>query len=168
MPDLATPRLALRPLRPEDADGLHRLWTDEDVRRFLWDGEVIPPEQTAAVVAESGRLFAAERLGLWGAWPREGGGLCGVGGLWYFREPPALELIFALGRPHWGRGLATELAGAVVDYARVELGMPELRASTDAPNAASIRVLERLGFTETGRETVDGRDTRFFARRLDA
>ena len=39
---LATPRLSLHPVLPRDTLAMHEVWTDPDVRRFLWDGEVIP------------------------------------------------------------------------------------------------------------------------------
>jgi uncharacterized protein (TIGR02246 family) len=62
----------------------------------------------------------------------------------------------------WGHGLATEIARAVLQDARTLLGMPVVRASTDAPNAASIRVLERLGFRVERQGVVAGVDTVFF------
>ena len=40
---LTTRRLELRPCAPADLDALHALFTDADVRRWLWDDEVIPP-----------------------------------------------------------------------------------------------------------------------------
>jgi RimJ/RimL family protein N-acetyltransferase len=46
-----TPRLRLRPCTADDVPALHALWTDPDVRRHLWDGEVISPERAAATVA---------------------------------------------------------------------------------------------------------------------
>ena len=163
--ELETPRLQLRPFRPEDVPTLHALWTDADVRRFLWDGEIIPLEQTAAIVDESERLFSTERRGLWGAWTRTDDALCGFGGFWMFRDPPELELLYGLGRAYWGQGLATELATAIVEYGIQQLHMREIRASTDPPNEASVRVLERLGFTLERRAVVGGLDTLFFSLR---
>jgi ribosomal-protein-alanine N-acetyltransferase len=160
--ELATPRLRLRPLRASHIPALHALWIDADVRRFLWDGEIISRARTAAVVAESRRLFATGRRGLWGAWNRLGGQLCGFGGFWYFRDPPELELLFGLERDSWGQGLATELAAAIVEYGVGQLGMREIQASTDAANQPSVRVLERLGFSLNRRTTVNGLDTLFF------
>jgi [ribosomal protein S5]-alanine N-acetyltransferase len=163
--ELETSRLWLRPFRPEDVPALHTLWTDADVRRFLWDDEIIPMEQTAAIVAESERLFSTERRGLWGAWMRTDNALCGFGGFWTFRDPPELELLYGLGRTYWGQGLATEIARAVVEYGVDQLQMREIRASTDPPNEASVRALERLGFALERRAVAGGRDTLFFSLR---
>jgi RimJ/RimL family protein N-acetyltransferase len=42
--------------------------------------------------------------------------------------------------------------------------MPVVRASIDAANVASARVLDKLGFTLTRRDTVDGLDLVFYER----
>jgi [ribosomal protein S5]-alanine N-acetyltransferase len=159
---ILTPRLDLHPMERTDADALHRLWTRPEVRRWLWDDRVIPPEQTLEVVETSAHLFDREGFGLWAVTPRGGGELLGFGGFWHFREPPELELLFGIAAPHWGRGYATEVAGALTRHAFDHLGFPEVRASTDAPNTASVRVLAKLGFRQQKRATVGGLDTLFF------
>ncbi|WP_438028155.1 GNAT family N-acetyltransferase [Sorangium sp. So ce233] len=65
-------------------------------------------------------------------------------------DPPVLELLYALAPGFTGQGLATEMAAAVLDLAFEERGLALVRASTGAPNLASIRVLERLGMTPAG------------------
>ena len=42
LPTLETERLILRPWSLDDIDALHQIWTDPQVRRYLWDDEVIP------------------------------------------------------------------------------------------------------------------------------
>jgi len=162
MDRLTTERLVLRPLAPEDGGRLHALWTDEPVRRFLWDGRAIPLEQTQAVVEESVRLFRERGLGLWAVRERGGEDLLGVAGYWYFRTPPSLELLFAVAAPHWRRGIATEASRSVLAYGFLTLGFDVIAASTDVANAASVRVLEKLGMSLRRRETVDGLDTVFY------
>ena len=65
---------------------------------------------------------------------------------------PRVELIYALGREFWGRGLVTEAATAVVSYAGFALGITELDALIFPENEASGRVLEKLGFLPDGSE----------------
>jgi len=64
------------------------------------------------------------------------------------------ELAFELLRRAWGRGYATEAAQAVVADARGR-GIPALVAGVRAWNAASLRVLDKLGFTPAGRVDPD-------------
>lgn len=47
-----------------------------------------------------------------------------------------------------GRGMATEAAGAVLANAYSRYGISSVHAVVDAPNRASCRVLERLGFAD--------------------
>ena len=58
---------------------------------------------------------------------------------------PSTEIGWRMARPLWGRGLATEAASAVVEYAFTELSMSELVAYTAVANERSRRVMERLG-----------------------
>lgn len=159
---LPTDRAELRPLSATDTEELHALWTDGDVRRYLFDGVTLPRERTASLVAESERLFATDGLGLWAARDRNDNSLIGIAGFWFFRDPPELELLYAIDRSRWGHGLATEISRAVIDYGVSTLAFDSIRASTDAPNAASVRVLEKLGFGFQRRAAVGGIDTLFF------
>jgi RimJ/RimL family protein N-acetyltransferase len=161
---LRTARLQLRPMVPSDQDALHALWTAPGVRRFLWDDEIISPAKTAEVIATSEALFQERGYGLWAVRPHGGVELAGFAGIWPFREPPEYELLYGLAEPEWGRGYAVEAAEAVLSYCFGPLNMASVRASTDAANTASVRVLEKLGFTSTRRETVNGLDTMFFER----
>lgn len=159
---LSTNRAELRPLAAADTGELHALWTHPDVGRYLFDGVQPPPEQTASLVAESERLFATEGLGLWAARDRADSSLAGVAGFWFFRDPPELELLYVVERGRWARGWATEIARGVIEHGSSSLGFQSIRASTNAPNNASIRVLEKLGFAVRRRATVGGIDTLFF------
>ncbi|HEU5293277.1 MAG TPA: GNAT family N-acetyltransferase [Burkholderiaceae bacterium] len=48
--------------------------------------------------------------------------------------------------PSWGRGLASEGCRRMMEWLIDELGVRELVAEVDSLNAASLRLLERLGF----------------------
>lgn len=152
----------MRPLALADASRVHDLWTGVDVRRFLWDDEVIPVEKTQVILVESERLMTASGLGLWAVTPRDGRELLGVGGYWHFRDPPELELILAFDPRHWKQGFATESGQALIRYAFDEIGLTEVRGSTDWPNHASRRLMERLGMRFERRATIDGLDTVFY------
>jgi RimJ/RimL family protein N-acetyltransferase len=160
--ELTTARLFLRPLGAGDAKPVHALWTRPGVRRFLWDDETISSERTRSLLAANDELMAAHRFGLWGAWHVESGRLTGIAGFWYFREPPELELMFAVADDAWGRGYATEMSGAVIQHGFSTLDMTRIQASTDTGHAASVRVLEKLGFRFTRRALVKGLDTLFY------
>lgn len=174
-PTLESARLRLDPATLDDAACLHALWTDVDVRRFLWDGVSIARAETESVVARSRELFRTRGFGLWLARERSdlrdrsarpdqigsASSLVGFAGFWFFRDPPELELLYGLARSRWGVGFAVEMAHAVLRHGFHQLRFDGVRASTDFDNQASIRVMERLGMRFDGRLLVEGRDTVF-------
>ena len=70
------------------------------------------------------------------------------------------EIGFALGRAHWGRGLAREAVSLLIAFAFDELGLHRLEADADPRNDRSLRLLEQLGFRREGvlRERYRGED----------
>lgn len=158
-----TARLSMRPLALADVPRVHDLWTGADVRRFLWDDEVISFEKTRAIVVESERLMTASGMGLWAVTPKDEPELAGVGGYWHFRDPPELELILAFDPRHWKQGFATEAGTALIRYGFDDIGLTEVRGSTDEPNRASRRLMERLGMRYERRATIGGLDTVFYS-----
>jgi [ribosomal protein S5]-alanine N-acetyltransferase len=159
---IQTRRLRLTPLADADVPELHRLWTSVGVRRHLWDGRVIAREQTRDLVARSQFLFEEQGYGLWGAREPEQAELIGFSGYWFFRAEHDLELLYGLDPALWGRGFGLELARGMVRYGVETLGLPEIRASTDPANVASVRILQRLGFLFDKRAVVQGLETAFY------
>ncbi len=164
---LRSARTELRPLTAADLDVAHALWTDPDVRRFLWDDQATPRERAAETLAESDRSFADRGVGLWGVYDPSGGPLMGFCGC-RVSDSGATELLYGLRRQRWGQGLATECASAVIDYVFDTLGHPEVVALTDVPNHASVRVLERLGMRFERRGEHHGLDTLFYRLTAEA
>jgi [ribosomal protein S5]-alanine N-acetyltransferase len=169
LPLLETERLVLRPIGPADVDPLHALWTQPGVRRWLFDDETIPRARVAEEVETSRRNFAAHGVGLWAATLRDGsvggpaGELAGFCGFRHFHEPPELQLLYGVADALAGRGLAAEAARAAIRFAFEERGFARVAASADAPNVASIRVMEKAGLRCDKRVTVHGLDTVFYA-----
>jgi ribosomal-protein-alanine N-acetyltransferase len=107
--------------------------TEDDVRRFLhritrWHG----PEHRgfynlAVTLPETGKM-----IGIAGLRQRD-------------PEQPRGDLGYEIAPPHWGRGYATEAARALLAFGFRDLGLHRIFARCLAENAASARVLERLG-----------------------
>jgi [ribosomal protein S5]-alanine N-acetyltransferase len=60
---------------------------------------------------------------------------------------PEVEIGYRVAAAWWGRGIATEMAAALVGIARDQLGLAEVVAFTLPENRASRRVMEKVGFT---------------------
>lgn len=159
LPRVETARLTLVPLSLDDVDALHQLWTDPDVRRYLWDDVVISRDRAEETVLTS--IESAERsgAGLWLVRSKPGDELIGFCGLILRAGEEAPELMYGIVKPWWGRGLATEASCAALEYAFGVLGADRVTAMTDSPNVASVRVLERLGMRLVSRGIVNGLDS---------
>ncbi|MHB1303835.1 MAG: GNAT family N-acetyltransferase [Acidiphilium sp.] len=136
---IRTLRLRLRRASDADLDALHAIMTDPETMRYWSTTPHADRGVTRAFLdrmREDGRdEFAIEY----------NDALIGKVGVWQARE-----LGFILGRAHWGKGLAHEAARAFIDY-RFAAGTDHLTAEADPENLASLALLGRLGFIETGR-----------------
>jgi RimJ/RimL family protein N-acetyltransferase len=150
-PTLRTARLQLRPFIYADADALFALHSNADVLRY-WDA---PPWSDRAraerFVADCERM-AEEGSGARLAMDRDSDktflGWCGL-----TRWKPgyrSASLGYCLDQAAWGHGYATEAGRALLQWAFDTLDLNRVQAETDTRNAASARVLEKLGFVREG------------------
>ena len=156
----------MRPIGVDDLDTLHRMWTDPDVRRYLWDDLVISRERAEEMVAAMVAGGERNGRGIWLVSENATEEPIGFAGFLPRQELAQGTLIYGLLPRAWRRGYATESAQAIVQYGFENLGLETIVASADVPNEASIRVLERLGMQFVKREIVHGIDLAFY--RLDA
>lgn len=157
--EIETVRLKLRPLAPQDLDSIHRIWTDPELRRYLWDGKEISREVAEDVISRSAACFEGRRFGLWALIDKQRDELIGF---WRFAGRPGFEPAYGLAPARWGEGLAAEAARAAIRYGFEEAGLDRIAASADTPNAASLRVMRKAGMRYEKREVRDGEDTTFY------
>jgi ribosomal-protein-alanine N-acetyltransferase len=146
-PIIETERLILRPLTVKDAKAVFTGWaTDKEVARFMrWNLHKSIEETIEWLVSEE-TAVTDECIYNWGFVLKESQRLIGSGGLIYSKGHQMYEIGYALARDCWGKGLATEAAGRIVEFAKDELKVKQLFATHAADNAASGRVLEKTGF----------------------
>ncbi len=141
------PRLRFERLGPDDVDVFHALAVDPHIRRYLLDGETVSRDWCRGEVARSDALFASAGVGLWLVGERSAprSGPVGFAGFRVFEEmSPEVQLLYAFVESAVGQGYATECGRALLDAAT---DFDEMLAAVDAPNRASVRVLDKLGFT---------------------
>ncbi|HLL69907.1 MAG TPA: GNAT family N-acetyltransferase [Pyrinomonadaceae bacterium] len=161
--ELETSRLRLRPCRLEDLELVQALWTNERVRRFLFDGRVISPDEARSFVEASLANFEQYGYGLWLVFARGAKQFVGFAG--FLRSEEGMpNLIYGIHPDFWSEGYATEAAGAVLSYAFESLGLSQVKADVDEPNVESVRVLEKLGMKRVNRAVVNGRTLLYFER----
>lgn len=155
---IETPRLRLRRFRPADAAPYAAIRARPAVMRFMPGGEA----RCATAATDAARLVAEwAESGPWAVEDRATGALLGHAGL---RDLGAeWEVLYLLDEAAWGRGLATEAACAARDHGFGVLGLPALVGYCLPGNAASRRVLEKLGMRAEGTRHVFGVDALRFA-----
>ena len=141
---IRTERLLLRPATAADLTAMNAILGNPQATAF-WS---TPPhrdlEQTREwlqsmidIAEHEGEDFIVEHEGR----------VIGKAGLYRFPE-----IGFILHPDFWGRGLAAEALRPVLDRAFLVHGLAAVEADVDPRNAASLNLLARLGFEETGRK----------------
>ncbi|MES0883086.1 GNAT family N-acetyltransferase [Roseibium sp. SCP14] len=146
LPELRTGRLLLRPVGPEDFDAIVQQIGDFEVAKMLsavphpyavedvreWFG------QNAVCKGDGERAFAIDN----------GEGLIGVVSVGRSGDDP--EFGYWLGKDHWGNGIMTEAGRAAAAWHFESMPDTALVSGALNENRASLNVLAKLGFSETG------------------
>ncbi len=159
---IETDRLFLSPASESDATELHQMWAQPAVRKYLCDDLILPLSQVQKMLVQSTTAFQEGRYGIWIARLKQPETMAGFTGFWPFFDPPEIQLIYGLSSHFWSKGLATEMARAMLAYGFQTYGFETISASTDLPNTASIAVMERLGMTFEKQMTHEGKEAIFY------
>ena len=147
-PTLETERLILRPISLDDAPAVQRWFPDWELVKYLHAGLPWPyPDDGALTNArECLEKRARGEKFFWVLVLKDGDDQAiGRIDLWPFDGETRDMRGFWLARPWWGRGLMTEAAERVTQYAFEDLEWPLLYLSNAQPNRGSHRVKEKQG-----------------------
>jgi RimJ/RimL family protein N-acetyltransferase len=150
-PTLHTARLLLRPFTEADTDAIFALGSNPRVLRY-WDAppwhEYAQAERFIARCQQMAQEGSGARLAI----ERSADGQF-IGWCTFMNWDPTYRsamLGYCLDEPAWGQGFATEAAGAVLEWAFNILDLNRVQSEADTRNAASDRVLHKLGFLREG------------------
>ncbi|MBE1203585.1 GNAT family N-acetyltransferase [Aminobacter carboxidus] len=167
---LETPRLLLRTWRDEDLDDHVWLHSQVDASRYLSrDGKPWTREEAASRMAgwvEEYRQFGITKLKLV---RQEDGRFIGRAGFSLFAATGQFELGYAIAPEFWGQGYATEIAAALPGLVFDRNIRDEFIAFAHVDNAASLKVLEKIGMRYQHTGLMNGLLARVYAMsRADA
>jgi ribosomal-protein-alanine N-acetyltransferase len=163
---LHTARLALRPFADGDVDPLHRILSEEGVLAYFPNPSPPARDGVARLISAQGAHWAEHGYGWWAVALRqaeEAGALLGWCGLGYLPETNEVEISYLLGKTSWGHGYATEAAQASVRFGFEVTAADEIVGIVHPENAASRRVIEKLGMCFTRRAVYFGMDCERYA-----
>jgi len=150
---IETERLALRRLTLNDLDALAAIYADEDVLAY---------EQTKEELEWIINIYYGQYgFGLWATTLKETNEFIGRCGLlpWTIDGREEVEVAYLLAKEHWGRGLGTEAARAILAYGFGELHLSRLICLIDPANEASVTVAMKIGMSLEREADIDGEPT---------
>ncbi len=143
---IQTDRLNLREFCKDDLHKLYKILSNANVMQYSSTG-IMTKEDTRKLIERNINSYQQGHTGIWAVTDKENDKLIGMGGC-YFQEiegPRELEIVYKLKSSYWGKGLGTELAASLVEYALSKLGVNRVVAAIDINNQPSMRVAEKIG-----------------------
>ena len=165
---IETSRLRIRHLTLSDAAFVFELVNTPNFVRYIGDKQVRTLQDAERYLTDGPLAsYARNGFGLYLAVDRDTGTPMGFCGLVKRDSLDHPDLGYAFRPAYWGRGYAMEAARAVLGYARQTLGIGFLLAITTPDNASSMKLLQRLSFSEDGlKELTPGDTVRVFSLEL--
>ena len=147
---LETERVYLRRYRDEDLEALHRILSDEETM-YAW-GHGFSIDESREWLERQLASYQTQGFGRWAVVDKTSGEIIGDAGLKRELEltkelkiqGKITEFAYLLKKEHWGKGLGTEIALAVRDYAFTNLGLSKVYCLVKTDNVASIKVAKKL------------------------
>jgi RimJ/RimL family protein N-acetyltransferase len=151
LPVLESERLRLRAFATRDVAEVYELYADRKAVRLGYAPPMADLDDARRVIDETIELARNRTLFHFGVADRGHDRIIGHATLFRWeQEQRRAEVGYSIRRDRWGRGLATEAVGTLIAFAFDRLDLRRIEADSDPRNAASIRVLEKLGFLREG------------------
>lgn len=162
-----TERLIVRTFTPADADIFFALQSDPQVMQYIR-----PPrtrEESDTFLQE--KILSSYFTGFMGYWvveEKESGAFAGCFVIIPIPDDPAkTQLGYSFFTDYWGRGYATEVTQAGVQYVKYRTPLPEIYGVTETPNTASQKVLLKAGFQPFSKKTEGEKELLVFILRRE-
>lgn len=166
IPELTTARLKLRGFRAEDINAIAPMYAEDDFARYITqEGKALSRPIAWRSMAQMAGHWALRGFGMWVVEENETKQPIGFVGTHCPEGWPDTEVGWAIAKPHWGKGYATEAARASLVYAFTVLKWTRAIHVIDPANERSIAVAEKLGSHRDGVWNRDGKELLIYAQR---
>lgn len=150
-PVLETERLVLREIKTDDAVNLLEYLSDEEVMKYYGLEPFSSLEEALGEISWYERIFQ-EGTGIrWGITLKGEDKVIGsCGYLNFVSQHSRSDIGYEISKDYWGKGIAGEALHAVLAYGFETMGLERVQALIEPPNIASIKLVEKHGFTLEG------------------
>jgi RimJ/RimL family protein N-acetyltransferase len=163
MPTLLTPRLTMQPMVLDDFSWYASFAGDAEVMRYIGLAGPLSHQQATERLARYVRCWEEHGLGMFGVRLRDQDVPVGWAGLQPLTGTDEIEVGYAFGRTSWGRGYATEVAAAAVQWGFETHGLERIVAVATPENSASRRVMDKLGMQYEGVRPGSGQPSVYYS-----
>lgn len=149
--DLQTERLMLKNISEEDTDFILRVFSNNNVNRYLYDAEPLTNIEEATEIVDFYLQPEPRGHHRWIVIDKESGskmGTCGVH-CWDKKEGK-VDIGYDLIPDFWGKGFMQEAIKEIIQFAKDEMNIKEVNANIYIDNASSTKLVEKMGFTIAG------------------
>jgi [ribosomal protein S5]-alanine N-acetyltransferase len=154
-----TARLRFEPLDSKHLGAYTALTAQPAVHRYLSRAKEIaadPAGQAERIIAVAREQWSKRGYGPFAIFEKGGSELIGRGGLFWIEALQDVEINYMFDPTVWGRAYATEAATEFLNIGFGHHHLQKMVATTNPANAASARVLRKIGMTSAGQADLGG------------
>jgi RimJ/RimL family protein N-acetyltransferase len=149
--EVESPRLFVRPWRPEDRPVfMEKFVLDTDMMLYINHGRPWDEAKVDAYFERQRKFLAACSCCVGAVVLKANNAVVGGAGIQPQDLSGDFEFAWSIWKEHWGQGFATETAAALKDYAFRVMRLQRIVAIADVPNLASIRIMQKIGMRYDG------------------
>ena len=163
---LETDRLFVRETVVEDVEAFFYIYSEPSITEYMEDLYPDVEEEKQYVRDYIEKVYTFFEFGVWTVVEKESGAVIGRAGISYREGFDMPELGFVIGVPWQGKGYATEVCSAVLDYAREQLAFTEVQALVEPENSVSLHLCAKLGMERVEQVSVKGKEYVRLVRRV--
>ncbi len=141
-----TERLYVRHFNPHDLDDFAALCADPDVLCYVGDGTTLSRDEVVRWIEVCQQKYADRGYGTSAVFTKRPAQFIGYCGVVRAAGNNFDEIIYVFHQAAWGKGYATEVVPAMVDYVFAHSMLDRIYATIHAENSPSLHVIQKLGF----------------------
>lgn len=141
---LETKRLYLRNFETSDLKELARMYADDEIMRYIGRGGALNTAHVLRMLEHWKHAADDPGYSIWAVIDKHDNKLIGHCGFQFLKIINEVEIAYLLDKPYWGKGYATEIAAATLNYGFEKFGFRNIVAIIYPENKPSIRVIEKM------------------------